>query len=100
MESDREIVERRILESGFASVHDFDVYVKKKADEILEPVRNQIDNNPDISTLTGLAFTFAASGEDENKCGRCDKLKEHHHNKKRDGMISGHEWCYDFLLDL
>jgi hypothetical protein len=98
VESDREIVERRILESGFASVHDFDVYVKEKADEILEPHRKW------RGALYGIGrndwFTFAASEEDENKCGRCDKLKEHHHNKKRDGMISGHEWCYDFLLDL
>ena len=45
-------------------------------------------------------YTFQASGGDENKCGRCDKLKEHHHNKKRDGTISKSEWCYDFLLDL
>ena len=45
-------------------------------------------------------FTFQASGGDENKCGRCDKLKEHHHTKKRDGTISKSEWCYDFLLDL
>ena len=45
-------------------------------------------------------FTFVASGGDENKCGRCDKFKEHHHNKKRDGTISKSEWCYDFLLDL
>ena len=44
-------------------------------------------------------YTFQASGGDENKCGRCDKLKEHHHNKKRDGTISKSEWCYDFLLD-
>ena len=32
------------------------------------------------------------------KCSRCDKLKEHHHNEKRDGKEL--EWCYDFLLDL
>jgi len=44
-------------------------------------------------------FTFEASEEDENKCSRCDKLKEHHHNEKRDGTISEYEWCYDFLLD-
>ena len=42
VESDREIDERRILESGFASVRDFDVYVKEKADEILEPYRKVI----------------------------------------------------------
>jgi hypothetical protein len=43
-------------------------------------------------------YTFRASEGDENKCGRCDKLKEHHHTKKRDGTISMDEWCNDFLL--
>ena len=42
VENDREIVKKRILESGFASVQDFDVYVKEKADEILEPIRQVI----------------------------------------------------------
>ena len=45
-------------------------------------------------------FTLEASEGDENKYGRCDKLKEHHHTKKRDGKISMDEWYYDFLLDL
>ena len=39
VESDREIVEKRILESGFASVHDFDVYIKEVADDQLSPFR-------------------------------------------------------------
>ena len=96
VESDREIVEKRILESGFASVHDFDVYVKKVVDKTLEPWRQ-------LGRRAGglrLAYTFEASKGDENKCGKCDKLKEHHHTKKRDGTISMDELCYDFLLDL
>ena len=44
-------------------------------------------------------YTFLPSVEDENKCDYCDKLKEHHHTKKRDGTISNSEFCYDFLLD-
>ena len=39
VESDREIVEKRILESGFASVHDFDVYIKEVADKKMSPFR-------------------------------------------------------------
>ena len=39
VESDREIVEKRILESGFASVHDFDVYIKEVADKKMLPFR-------------------------------------------------------------
>ena len=39
VESDREIVEKRILESGFASVHDFDVYIKEVAEKKLSPIR-------------------------------------------------------------
>ena len=39
VESDREIVEKRILESGFASVHDFDVYMKEVADKTMSPFR-------------------------------------------------------------
>ena len=39
VESDREIVEKRILESGFASVHDFDVYIKEVADDQMSPFR-------------------------------------------------------------
>ena len=39
VESNREIVEKRILKSGFASVHDFDVYVKEVDDKTLEPAR-------------------------------------------------------------
>ena len=39
VESDREIVEKRILESGFASVHDFDVYIKELADDQMSPFR-------------------------------------------------------------
>ena len=39
VESDREIVEKRILESGFASVHDFDVYIKEVADKELSHLR-------------------------------------------------------------
>ena len=96
VENDRELVEKRILESGFAYGHDFDVYVKKVVDKTLEPWRQ-------LGRRAGglrLAYTFEASKGDENKCGKCDKLKEHHHTKKRDGTISEREWCYDFLLDL
>ena len=39
VESDREIVEKRILESGFASVHDFDVYIKEVADKKMSRFR-------------------------------------------------------------
>ena len=39
VESDREIVEKRILESGFASVHDFDVYIKEVADKKMSQIR-------------------------------------------------------------
>ena len=39
VESDREIVEKRILESGFVSVHDFDVYIKEVADKKMSPIR-------------------------------------------------------------
>ena len=39
VESDREIVEKRILESGFASVHDFDVYIKEVADDQMSRFR-------------------------------------------------------------
>ena len=45
-------------------------------------------------------FTLEASEGDENKYGRCDKLEEHHHTKKRDGKISMDEWYYDFLRPL
>ena len=124
VESDREIVEKRILESGFASVHDFDVYIKEVADKKLSLFREaKYDPGPDgICKMCGCgqighyangpgprncdprflykSYEFQASGGDENKCGRCDKLKEHHPNKKRDGTISKSEWCYDFLLDL
>ena len=55
VENDREIVKKRILESGFASVQDFDVYVKEKADEILEPYRKVISRLDGIHLGTFLA---------------------------------------------
>ena len=55
VENDREIVKKRILESCFASVQDFDVYVKEKADEILEPIRQVISRLAVIHLGTFLA---------------------------------------------
>ena len=108
MESDREIVKSRILKSGFASVDAFDVYVKEVAVNTLKSHRASYcygDDSP--FTIEGglpafpdlMDYSFEASETDENECCRCDKLKEHHHTKKRDGTISKYEWCYDFLLD-
>jgi hypothetical protein len=105
VESDREIVEKRLLEIGFASVQDFDVYVKEVADKTLEPFRKDYGLDKfwlerwDPASWEKDKWTFRAAEGDEKKCVRCDKLKDHHHRKKRDG-ITMDVWCCDFLLDL
>ena len=113
VESDRDIVKARILKSGFASVDEFDASVQKIADKVMWPFKrlgwNALRNNRwhelHRKHYLRVHYTFRTSrgwffGGDDNKCSRCGKLKEHHHTKKRDGTISEHEWCYDFLLDL
>jgi hypothetical protein len=46
VESDREIVEKRILESGFASVHDSEVYVKEVADNKMASINACCESLP------------------------------------------------------
>ena len=113
-------MEEEIL-AKFPDIAAFNATIKNIADVILKKKRDYLiyDPGPDgnckicLSDEGGhyhhsngnkycwfLLYTFEASEEDENKCDNCDKLKEHHHTKKRDGTISKSEWCYDFLLDL
>ena len=94
--TDVPIVKEKIL-AKFKDIAAFNDTIKNVADVILKEKRQF------MAVWTHgrfrAAYTFEASEEDENKCVNCDKLKEHHHTKKRDGTISRHEWCYDFLLD-
>ena len=96
--TDVPIVEEKIL-AKFKDIAAFNDTIKNVADVILKELR-QDDGERYDEWDPEYYYTFKASEEDENKCVRCDKLKEHHHTKKRDGTISKSEWCYDFLLDL
>ena len=98
--TDVPIVKEKIL-AKFEDIAAFNDTIKNVADVILKEKRQAIKQVIAKGAYWHIiAYTFQASEEDENKCSRCDKLKEHHHNKKRDGTISKFEWCYDFLLDL
>ena len=115
--TDVPIVKEKIL-AKFEDIAAFNDTIKNVADVILKKRRKPFELN-DKGTCKSCGadegdhigeskicpyllynFIFKASEEDENKCDNCDKLKEHHHTKKRDGTISEHEWCYDFLLDV
>ena len=111
--TDVPIVKEKIL-AKFEDIAAFNDTIKNIADVILEEDREDdwyfgvadVGSHDEPSSHKAAfieasrEYTFKASGGDENKCGRCDKLKEHHHTKKRDGTISKHVWCYDFLLDV
>jgi hypothetical protein len=111
--TDVPLVKEKILVK-FEDIAAFNDTIKNVADVILkewreerwepgwlEPASLELELTGATSLFAYLAilYTFKASEEDENKCDNCDKLKEHHNTKKRDGTISKHEWCYDFLLD-
>jgi len=102
--TDVPIVKEKIL-AKFEDIAAFNDTIKNVADVILKEWREYEWEfecvGRDRTYHNGYfvqVYTFEASGGDENKYGRCDKLKDHHHNQKRDSTT--YEWCYDFLLDL
>ena len=102
--TDVPIVKEKIL-AKFEDIAAFNDTIKNVADVILKDLREDGYSGARRWRLARIDeyYTFQASKgifKASNKCVRCDKLKEHHHTKKRDGTISKHEWCYDFLLDV
>ena len=72
--SDREIVETRILNSGFATIHEFDAYVKSVADKTLQPLRELFGGTRMmrrggwgiLSTMRVLSFVSGLQTSQEN----------------------------------
>ena len=99
--SDREIVERRVIDSGFASLEDFNVFVKGVVDKRMAWARQGImrkrggqalteTERARVPEVTAMYFSFKPSDDEADKCERCDKQSGHLRGDKK--------FCYDFLL--